>query len=154
MCVCDNVCEHACKSIRSYHTLIPSPHTHTHTHTPTHTHTHTHTHTPTHTHTHPHTHTHTPAHPHTDIHTHTHTHTYTELPFSFCGMIHGVAAAKDYPTAIRNSILAGGDSGSRSSFIGACLAAKSGLSSIPLEWILKLKRAEEILGYIEAVVQC
>jgi len=125
-------------TLHSYHTLIPSPHTHTHTHP----HTLTHIHTPTHIHTHTHT------------HTHIHTHTYTELPFSFCGMIHGVAAAKDYPTAVRNSILAGGDSGSRSSFIGACVAAKSGLSSIPLEWILKLKRAEEILGYIEAVVQC
>ena len=69
-------------------------------------------------------------------------------------MIHGIAAAKDYPSAVRSSILAGGDSGSRSSFIGACLAAKGGLSSIPLEWILKLKRAEEILDYIETVVHC
>ena len=92
-----------------------------------------------------------------DTHTHTHarTHTHIELPFSLGGMIHGIAAAaEDYQSAVRNSILAGGDIGSRSSFIGACVAARGGLDSIPMDWILKLKRAEEILGYIETVIKC
>lgn len=70
-------------------------------------------------------------------------------------MTQGIAAAgEDYQSAVRNTILAGGDVGSRSSFIGACVAARGGLDSIPMEWILKLKRAEEILGYIETVINC
>lgn len=70
-------------------------------------------------------------------------------------MTQGIAAAaEDYQTAVRNTILAGGDVGSRSSFIGACVAARGGLDSIPKDWIMKLKRAEEILGYIETVMKC
>ena len=78
-----------------------------------------------------------------------------ELPFSFYCVTQGIAAAaKDYQSAVRNTILGGGDVGCRSSFIGACVAARGGLDSIPMEWILKLKRTEEILGYIETVIKC
>lgn len=92
-------------------------------------------------------------------------------------MIHGIATAKDYQSAVRAGILAAGDNCSRGGFIGACVAARCvlyhsldpnsgphlnvfclsvrfGLESIPEDWVMKVKQAEEILRYIETIVQC
>ena len=46
------------------------------------------------------------------------------MPASFHGMIHGIATAKDYQSAVRAGILAAGDNCSRGGFIGACVAAR------------------------------
>ena len=48
----------------------------------------------------------------------------TGMPASFHGMIHGIATAKDYQSAVRAGILAAGDNCSRGGFIGACVAAR------------------------------
>ena len=34
------------------------------------------------------------------------------------------------------------------------LSARFGLESIPEDWVMKVKQAEEILRYIETIVQC
>jgi len=46
------------------------------------------------------------------------------LPASFHGMVHGIAIAKDFQSAVRAGILAAGDNCSRGGFIGACVAAR------------------------------
>ena len=48
----------------------------------------------------------------------------TGMPASFHGMIHGIATAKDYQSAVRAGILAAGDNCSRGGFVGACVAAR------------------------------
>jgi len=99
------------------------------------------------------------------------------LPASFHGMVHGIAIAKDFQSAVRAGILAAGDNCSHGGFIGACMCggkvllrscseakclvnftcshsyARFGLDSIPEDWVMKVRQAEEILGYIETVVQ-
>lgn len=75
------------------------------------------------------------------------------MPPSFKGMIHGIATSRDFQSAVRRGILAAGDNCSRGLFIGAAVAARYGLDSIPLDWVQKVKRADEILGYIETIVQ-
>jgi len=61
------------------------------------------------------------------------------LPGSFQGSIAALLIYKDnYPSAIRNNILSGGDCCSRGLFVGACIAAKTGVEGIPYEWIEKV----------------
>ena len=43
-------------------------------------------------------------------------------------------------------IKAGGANGARVCFVGACLGAKYGLDSIPVDWISKTTCGEEILS--------
>ena len=68
-------------------------------------------------------------------------------------MVHGVITAKSYVEAIREEVLAAGDSCSRGAFIGACVAAQEGLESIPLEWIEKLKNAGQVLEHIHSILK-
>ena len=92
-------------------------------------------------------------------------------------ILHGVARAKYFQSAIKAVILAEGDNCSHGGFIGACMCggkvllrscseakclvnftcfhshARFGLDSIPEDWVMKVRQAEEILGYIETVVQ-
>lgn len=74
------------------------------------------------------------------------------FPASFKGMIQGIASATGYTQAVRDGILASGDNCSRNIFIGACVAARYGLDSIPEDWLKKYNFTEEVLGYIETVV--
>lgn len=53
--------------------------------------------------------------------------------------------ARDYKGPVREVILAGGCNCSRLGFVGACLGAKFGLDSIPVEWIKKTFAAEHVL---------
>lgn len=75
------------------------------------------------------------------------------FPGSFLGMVQGISAAKDYTSAVRNGILAAGDNCSRNTVIGAVSAARFGLDSIPEEWITKMTKADEVLGYVEQIVK-
>ncbi len=53
--------------------------------------------------------------------------------------------AGDYEGPVRQVVLAGGCNCSRVGFIGACLGAKYGLDSIPVEWIRKTFSAAHVL---------
>ena len=46
---------------------------------------------------------------------------------------------------VRKAMVAGGCNCSRVSFIGACLGAKYGLSSIPMEWLERTDSAKRAL---------
>lgn len=54
-----------------------------------------------------------------------------------------------YTEAVRNVTTSGGCTCSRANLIGACAAAKHGLSSIPTEWILKTKSINRVIGSVE-----
>ena len=68
------------------------------------------------------------------------------LPGSFQGALASIIGATSYEDAIRGNIMAGGDSCSRGIIIGAYLGAKFGLSSIPIEWLNKVKNIEKIIS--------
>ena len=61
--------------------------------------------------------------------------------------------AKDYKSPVREAILAGGCNCSRVSFIGACLGARFGLESIPVDWIKKTFSAAHVLELAIQLVQ-
>lgn len=60
---------------------------------------------------------------------------------------------KDYRSGVETTLRAGGCNASRGGFIGACLAAQHGLSSIPESWKEKTTRYQEILQQAEKLVQ-
>jgi len=72
------------------------------------------------------------------------------LPGSFQGSVAVLLTHQDYVGAVRSNILAGGDSCSRANFIGACLAARSGVEAIPMEWIEKVEGIDDV---IEAAIK-
>lgn len=91
------------------------------------------------------------------------------MPPSFLGMVHGITVAKSYSEAVRQEILAAGDNCSRVAFIGAYTAAKYsflslfhiwfqcgccryGLDSIPVEWLTKVNRIEQLMDWVEKIV--
>mmetsp|Transcript_29798 Transcript_29798/g.65111 ORF Transcript_29798/g.65111 Transcript_29798/m.65111 type:complete len:393 (-) Transcript_29798:225-1403(-) len=74
------------------------------------------------------------------------------LPGSFQGPLHTVRTAEGYAAAVRSNALAGGDSCSRAAFVAACFAAQDGLESIPMEWIQKVRRYDEIHTLVEQLV--
>ena len=67
------------------------------------------------------------------------------MPGSFQGSLVSILGAESYAGAIRETIFCGGDCCSRSNLIGACLGAKYGIDSMPLDWISKVDGIEEIL---------
>ena len=56
-------------------------------------------------------------------------------------------------TVVREAMAAGGCNCSRVSFIGACLGARFGLSSIPLDWIQRTDSAKHALELAIQLVQ-
>ncbi len=58
-----------------------------------------------------------------------------------------------YEGPVRQVVLAGGCNCSRVSFIGACLGAKFGIDSIPVEWIRKTSSATHVLELAIQLVQ-
>jgi len=67
------------------------------------------------------------------------------LPNSVQNTVHMLSTATDYAQAVRTTIMAGGCNASRSSVIGACMAAQNGADTIPSEWIPKSKNGAHIL---------
>uniref|UniRef100_A0A8C8CA37 Selenoprotein J n=2 Tax=Oncorhynchus tshawytscha TaxID=74940 RepID=A0A8C8CA37_ONCTS len=67
------------------------------------------------------------------------------LPGSFQAALHGVLTAKEFDQAIRDTMVCGGCTCSRSSFIGACLGAQIGLQGIPNSWKTKTLRYNSLL---------
>ena len=67
------------------------------------------------------------------------------LPGSFQGALASIIGATSYETAIRENIMAGGDSCSRGLLLGACLGAKFGLAGIPNEWLHRVDNIDQII---------
>ena len=91
-------------------------------------------------------------------------------PASFTVGIHGILSAKSFVDAVRDEARASGDTCSRVIFVAAVCGAqyvqllvcvlpftkcnaRYGLDGIPEDWLKKYPRTEEVLGYIETVVQ-
>ena len=70
---------------------------------------------------------------------------FADLPGSLQAAVRCLLDDTDYVTAVRAAMLGGGCNCSRVSFIGACLGAKYGLGSIPVEWIQKTDSAKRAL---------
>jgi len=75
------------------------------------------------------------------------------LPGAFQSAVHGVVSAKDYQSGVQTTLRAGGCNASRGGFIGACLAAQHGLSSIPESWKEKTTRYGEIMDLAKRLVE-
>ncbi|MED6253948.1 hypothetical protein AMECASPLE_008484 [Ameca splendens] len=67
------------------------------------------------------------------------------LPSAFQAALHGVLTAKQFETAIRDTMSCGGCTCSRASFIGACVGAQIGLERIPASWMSKTLRCNSVL---------
>lgn len=67
--------------------------------------------------------------------------------------MHGVVTGKDYKTGVETTFRAGGCNASRGGFIGACLAAQHGLTSIPDSWKERTLRFTEILELANKLVE-
>ncbi|CAH1271847.1 Hypp4723 [Branchiostoma lanceolatum] len=68
------------------------------------------------------------------------------LPKQFQAALHCVVTHTDYVSAVRATILAGGDNASRAGFVGACFGALGGLDGIPAEWKDKCARYQTVLN--------
>ncbi|WGI21350.1 ADP-ribosylglycohydrolase family protein [Amylibacter sp. IMCC11727] len=66
------------------------------------------------------------------------------LPMAVPLAFHILSRAEDYADAVEQNIRAGGDSCGRAIIIGSIMAAACGVRDIPLDWILKLDRAESV----------
>ncbi|XP_029561827.1 crystallin J1A [Salmo trutta] len=75
------------------------------------------------------------------------------LPGSFQAALHGVLTAKEFDQAIRDTMVCGGCTCSRSSFIGACLGAQIGLQGIPNSWKTKTLRYNSLLEHGKKVIE-
>nr|NP_001180427.1 selenoprotein Jb [Salmo salar] len=75
------------------------------------------------------------------------------LPGSFQAALHGVLTAKEFDQAIRDTMVCGGCTCSRSSFIGACLGAQIGLQGIPNSWKTKTLRYNSLLEHGKKVTE-
>ena len=67
------------------------------------------------------------------------------VPGSVQAAVRALLDAGDYLGPLRKTLVAGGCNCSRGSFIGACMGAKYGLSSIPMEWLEKTDSAKHAL---------
>lgn len=74
------------------------------------------------------------------------------LPDALQSAAHAIITNKDYLSGVQANVKVGGDNCSRSGFIGACLAAQYGLSSIPEPWKQKTLRFQEILQLTQQLV--
>lgn len=50
-----------------------------------------------------------------------------------------------YVKAVRDTIIAGGNSAFRALYVGACMGAKHGIDGIPEEWVAKVNYKDELL---------
>lgn len=57
------------------------------------------------------------------------------FPFALQNGVHILSQTTSYESAVRQTILAGGDNCSRVLFIGACLGALNGLDGVPSAWL-------------------
>jgi ADP-ribosylglycohydrolase len=71
------------------------------------------------------------------------------IPLAF----HIMSRAEDYADAVEMNIRAAGDSCGRGIVIGSIMAAACGVRDIPLDWILKLDRAEGVWAQCCAVAR-
>lgn len=56
-----------------------------------------------------------------------------------------------YVKAVRDCILAGGCSSSRAAVVGACLAARDGISAVPASWIARIEATSP--GLVQAALR-
>ena len=77
----------------------------------------------------------------------------SDLPGSLQSAVRPLLDAVDYVGPVRKVMLAGGCNCSRLGLVGACLGAKFGLSSIPMEWIEKTDSAKHALELAIQLVQ-
>jgi ADP-ribosylglycohydrolase len=75
------------------------------------------------------------------------------LPMAVPLAFHIMSRAEDYADAVEQNIRAGGDSCGRAIIIGSIMAAACGVRDIPLDWILKLDRAEGVWAQCRAVAR-
>ncbi|CAG5895746.1 unnamed protein product [Menidia menidia] len=75
------------------------------------------------------------------------------LPGAFQGALHGVLTLNQLDEAVRDTMRCGGCTASRSSFIGACFGAQTGLHWIPESWRKKTLRYPLLLELAENVVK-
>ena len=69
----------------------------------------------------------------------------TDIPGSLQGAVHSLVRARDYVATVREVIVAGGCNCSREGLVGACLGAKYGMESIPMDWLEKTDSAKHAL---------
>ena len=50
-----------------------------------------------------------------------------------------------YVKAVRDTIIAGGNSAFRALYVGACMGAKYGIDGIPEDWVAKVNYKDELL---------
>jgi len=78
-------------------------------------------------------------------------------PGCFMGAVFAIASSDSYAQGIRSTIKAGGCNCSRANFVGACLGAMYGFDEdrgIPLDWICKTHKAQEIMNLAIERVPC
>lgn len=79
-----------------------------------------------------------------------------QLTAAFPSLVHNLATAPDYTTAVRHNILAGGDSCGRAILLGAILGAVHGIGEsaggVPEHWIDRLNERAALAGSIEAAL--
>uniref|UniRef100_A0A3Q2CHN5 Selenoprotein J n=1 Tax=Cyprinodon variegatus TaxID=28743 RepID=A0A3Q2CHN5_CYPVA len=75
------------------------------------------------------------------------------LPGAFQAALHGVLTAKQFETAIRDTMSCGGCTCSRASFIGACVGAQIGLEGIPVSWMSKTSRCNSVVAYAKNITK-
>lgn len=74
------------------------------------------------------------------------------LPDPLQSAVHAIITSKDYSSGVEANIHVGGDNCSRCGYIGACLGAQYGLSSIPESWKQKTQRYPDILKLAQQLV--
>ena len=79
-----------------------------------------------------------------------------QLTAAFPSLLHNLATAPDYATAVRRNILAGGDSCGRAILLGALMGAVRGIGKgrggVPKGWINRLTDTEDLAALIAAVI--
>eukprot|EP00128_Syssomonas_multiformis_P012000 Colp12_sorted_trinity150504_noHs@1923 len=73
------------------------------------------------------------------------------LPGSFLSNMHGLITGKDYRSAVRATILAGGDNCPRAAFMGACFAAEE--AGVPEDWVRRAAAGEECRALATALAE-
>ncbi|XP_070532727.1 crystallin J1A-like isoform X1 [Ptychodera flava] len=76
-----------------------------------------------------------------------------DYPGSFETSIHALLKFSNYLSAVRGTMVIGGDNCSRAAFIGACKAAQGGLESIPEDWKQKTRDYPKVLELAKQIVQ-
>jgi len=67
------------------------------------------------------------------------------MPQTLQAALYGLKGDTNYVKAVREAIIAGGNSSFRVMVIGACMGAKFGIDGIPEDWVNKLIVKDELL---------